>query len=45
MAQKRGAYRDFVRKRLGRSGRGSGDKIKMDLQRMGWVEGGLLGLD
>jgi len=45
MAQKTGAYRAFVWKQLGRSGRGSGDKIKMNIQRMGWVGGGFLGLD
>jgi hypothetical protein len=45
IAQSRGAYRDFVGKGLGRCGHGSGDKIKKDLQRMGWMGGGLFGLD
>ena len=45
MTQKRGAYRTFVGKQLGRSARGSGDKIKMDIQRMGRVGGRLLGPD
>jgi hypothetical protein len=45
MRQSTGAHRAFVGKQLGRSERGAGDKIKMDIQRMRWVGVGFLGLD